>query len=98
MGGVVLLVVDRVVASDPLDLWEGMEVQDMDTAAQAMVLHMGKVHPRLRGMVRLLDMGHLLVNLKPPSMVNNHPQFLPLVNNNKANLALVSSRNQSQLR
>merc|ERR1719219_1005815 len=49
-------------------------------------------------MVRLLDMGHLLVNLKPPSMVNNHPQFLPLVNNNKANLALVSSRNKSQLR
>merc|ERR1719219_333872 len=52
-------------------------------------------------MVRLLDMGHLLVNLKLPSMVNNHlklpsmvnnhPRFLPLVNNN---LALVSSRNR----
>ena len=95
------------MASDPLDLWEVMEVQDMDMAAQAMVLHMGKVHPRLRGMVRLLDMGHLLVNLKLPSMVNNHlkllsmvnhPRFLPLVNNNKANLALVSSLNKPQLR
>ena len=95
------------MASDPLDLWEVMEVQDMDMAAQAMVLHMGKVHPRLRGMVQLLDMVHLLGNpklpsmvnnhLKLPSMVNHHPQFLPLVNN-KANLALVSSRNQSQLR
>merc|ERR1719305_1911600 len=49
-------------------------------------------------------MGHLLVNLKLPSivnnhpkllsMVNNHPRFLPLVSNNKANLALVSSRNK----
>merc|ERR1719219_2055038 len=48
-------------------------------------------------MVRLLDMGHLLVNLKLPSMVNNHPRFLPLVSNNQANLALVSSRNKSQL-
>merc|ERR1719219_2544572 len=55
-------------------------------------------------MVRLLDMGYLLVNLKLPSMVNNHlklpsmvnnhPRFLPLFNNNKANLALVSSRNR----
>ena len=86
------------MASDPLDLWEVMEVQDMDMAAQAMVLHMGKVHPRLRGMVRLLDMGHLLVNPKLLSMVNNHPRFLPLVSNNQANLALVSSRNKSQLR
>ena len=80
------------MASDPLDLWEVMEVQDMDMAAQAMVLHMGKVHPRL------LDMGHLLVNLKLPSMVNNHPRFLPLVSNNKANLALVRSRKKSHLR
>merc|ERR1719219_2518552 len=48
-------------------------------------------------MVRLLDMAHLLINLKLPSLLNNHLQFLPLVNN-KANLALVSSRNQSQLR
>ena len=85
------------MASDPLDLWEVMEVQDMDMAAQAMVLHMGKVHPRLRGMVRPLDMVHLLINLKLPSLLNNHLQFLPLVNN-KANLALVSSRNKSQLR
>ena len=84
------------MASDPLDLWEVMEVQDMDMAAQAMVLHMGKVHPRLRGMVRLLDMVHLLINLKLPPLLN-HLQFLPLVNN-KANLALVSSRNKSQLR
>ena len=83
------------MASDPLDLWEVMEVQDMDMAAQAMVLHMGKVHPRLRGMVRLLDMVHLLINLKLPPLLN-HLQFLPLVNN-KANLALVSSR-KSQLR
>ena len=81
------------MASDPLDLWEVMEVQDMDMAAQAMVLHMGKVHPRLRGMVRLLDMVHL----KLPSLLNNHLQFLPLVNN-KANLALVSSLNKPQLR
>ena len=86
------------MASDPLDLWEVMEVQDMDMAAQAMVLHMGKVHPRLRGMVRLLDMGHLLVNLKLLSMVNNHLKLPSMVNNNKANLALVSSRNKSQLR
>ena len=85
------------MASDPLDLWEVMEVQDMDMAAQAMVLHMGKVHPRLRGMVRLLDMVHLLINLKLPSLLNNHLQFLPLVNN-KANLALVSSLNKPQLR
>merc|ERR550519_2736027 len=49
-------------------------------------------------MVRLLDMGHLLVNLKLLSMVNNHPWFLPLVSKNQANLALVSSRNKSQLR
>ena len=83
------------MASDPLDLWEVMEVQDMDMAAQAMVLHMGKVHPRLRGMVRLLDMVHLLINLKLPPLLN-HLQFLPLVNN-KANLSLVSSR-KSQLR
>ena len=85
------------MASDPLDLWEVMEVQDMDMAAQAMVLHMGKVHPQLRGMVRLLDMVHLLINLKLPSLLNNHLQFLPLVNN-KANLALVSSLNKPQLR
>ena len=84
------------MASDPLDLWEVMEVQDMDMAAQAMVLHMGKVHPRLRGMVRLLDMVHLLINLKLPPLLN-HLQFLPLVNN-KANLALVSSLNKPQLR
>merc|ERR1711934_307198 len=49
-------------------------------------------------MVQLQDMGHLLVNLKLPSMVNNHPRFLPLVSNNKANLALVSSRKKSHLR
>ena len=85
------------MASDPLDLWEVMEVQDMDMAAQAMVLHMGKVHPRLRGMVRLLDMVHLLINLKLPPLLN-HPRFLSLVNNNKANLALVSSLNKPQLR
>ena len=78
------------MASDPLDLWEVMEVQDMDMAAQAMVLHMGKVHPRL------LDMVHLLINLKLPPLLN-HLQFLPLVNN-KANLALVSSLNKPQLR
>merc|ERR1719500_2273426 len=47
-------------------------------------------------MVRLLDMVQLLINLKLPSLLNNHLQFLPLVN--KANLALVSSRNKSQLR
>merc|ERR550519_2619415 len=46
-------------------------------------------------MVPLLDMVHL--NLKLPSLLNNHLQFLPLVNN-KANLSVVSSRNQSQLR
>merc|ERR1719219_1556270 len=47
-------------------------------------------------MVRLLDMVHLSINLNLPSLLN-HLQFLPLVNN-KVNLALVSSRNQSQLR
>merc|ERR1719219_3302612 len=46
-------------------------------------------------MVRPLDMVHLLGNPKLPSIVNNHPQFLPLVN--KANLSLVSSRNKFQL-
>merc|ERR1719500_2575614 len=46
-------------------------------------------------MVRLLDMVHLLINLKLPSLLNNHLQFLPLVNN-KANLSLVSSH-KSQL-
>merc|ERR1719219_793962 len=45
-------------------------------------------------MVRRLDMGYLLVNLKLPSMVNNHLKLPPLFNNNKANLALVSSRNR----
>merc|ERR1719305_1267320 len=39
-------------------------------------------------------MGHLLVNLKLPSIVNNHPKLLSMVSNNKANLALVSSRNK----
>merc|ERR1712203_1315633 len=38
-------------------------------------------------MVRPLDMVHLLINLKLPSLLNNHP-----------NLSLVSSHNQSQLR
>merc|ERR1719219_1861223 len=47
-------------------------------------------------MVRPLDMVHLSINLNLPSLLN-HLQFLPLVNN-KVNLALVSSRNQSQLR
>merc|ERR1711874_149430 len=46
-------------------------------------------------MVRLLDMVHLLINLKLPPLLN-HLQFLPLVNN-KANLALVSSLNKPQL-
>ena len=78
-GKSIAIFVDRVVASDPLDLWEGMEVQDMDTAAQAMVLHMGKVHPRLRGMVQLLDMVHLLGNPKLPSMVNNHLKLPSMV-------------------
>merc|ERR1719219_2774932 len=48
-------------------------------------------------MVRPLDIVHLLINLKLPSLLNNHLQFLPLVNN-KPNLSLVSSHNQSQLR
>merc|ERR1719500_1037385 len=47
-------------------------------------------------MVRLLDMVHLIINLNLPSLLNNHLQFLSLVNN-KANLSLVSSR-KSQLR
>merc|ERR1719500_1328124 len=38
-------------------------------------------------MVRLLDMVHLLINPKLPSLLNNHLQFLPLVNN-KAQLRL----------